>query len=134
MAIVHAAPEITQIDPFRDFFTVATRLDVAGGWPRYLTATRLTGGPAALALGRDCDHGVAVAGSVKVGIDFPQSREFKTFAQFADCEGTERDQVFVRLNLPAVLEGEHQMGDVFVAQTIGYLPGVEHQASPPPAG
>src|SRR6266498_2882941 len=88
----------------------------------------------ALALGRYCDHGVAVTGSVEVGVDFPQSREFKPCAQFADREGTERDHMLVRLNLAAGLEDEHQMGDVLVAEAIRYLPGIEHQASPPPAG
>src|SRR6266568_701562 len=87
----------------------------------------------ALVLGRYCDHGVAVSRSVEVGVDFPQSREFKPCAQFTDREGTERDHVFVRLNLAAVVEGEHQMGDVLVAEAIRYLPGIEHQASPPPA-
>jgi hypothetical protein len=87
----------------------------------------------ALVLGRYCDQGVAVTGSVEVGVDFPQSREFKPCAQFADREGTERDHMFVRLNLAAVAEDKHQMGDVLVAEAIRYLPGIEHQASPPPA-
>jgi hypothetical protein len=80
----------------------------------------------ALVLGRHRDHGVAVTGSVEVGVDFPQSREFKACAQFADREGTERDHMFVRLNLAAVVKDEHQMGDVLAAKAIGYLPGVEH--------
>ena len=49
----------------------------------------------ALALGRSRDHGVAVAGIVEVGIDFPQSCEFQPFAQFGDCKRTERELVFV---------------------------------------
>src|SRR2546425_13315507 len=94
-----------------------------------LTASEREGQPTdpafarALVLGRYCDHGVAVTGSVEVGVDFSQSREFKPCAQFADREGTERDHMFVRLNLAVVLEGEHQMGDVLVAEAVRYLPG-----------
>src|ERR1700689_87464 len=79
------------------------------------------------------DHGVAVTGSIEVGVDFPQPREFKAFAQFADCEGTERDPVFVCLNLVAVLKDEHHMGDVLVVEALRYLPGVEHDAPAPRA-
>ena len=79
------------------------------------------------------DHGVAVTGSVEVGVDFPQSREFQPCAQVADREGTERDHVFVRLQLTIGVEDEHQMGGVLVAGAIRYLPGIKHQASPPPA-
>ena len=85
-------------------------------------------------LGRDRDHGVAVAGGIEVGVDLPQSRELKPCPQLADREGTERDLVFVWLNPAAVLEDEHQMGDVLVAEAVRHLPGIEHQASPPPAG
>src|SRR6266571_2569919 len=113
---------------------------MAKGRPRtLLTAPERTGQPAdsafarALVLGRYRHHGVAVTGSVEVGVDFPQSGEFKPCAQFADREGTERDHVFVRLNLAAGLKDEHQMGDVLVAEAVRYLPGIEHQASPPPA-
>src|ERR1700685_2660984 len=81
------------------------------------------------------DHRVAVEGSIEVGVDFPQSREFQPGAQFADREGTEPDLMLTWLNLTAVrttavLKEEHQMGDVLVAEAIRYLPGVEHQASP----
>jgi hypothetical protein len=69
----------------------------------------------------------------EVGVDLPQSGEFKSVAQFADREGIERDPVFVWLNLVAVLEDEHQMSDVLVAEAIRHLPGIEHHASPPPA-
>src|SRR5258708_15616724 len=41
--------------------------------------------------------------------------------------------MFVWLNLAVVLEDEHQMSDVLVLNTIRYLPGVEHEASSPPA-
>ena len=41
--------------------------------------------------------------------------------------------MFVRLNLAAVVEDEHQMGDVLVAEAIGYLPGIQRQASSPAA-
>src|SRR6266567_6570136 len=105
-----------------------------------LTAPERKGQPAdsafawALVSGRYRDHGVAVTGSVEVGVDFPQSREFKPCAQFDDREGTERDHMFVRLNPAAVVEGEHQMGDVLVAEAIWYLPGIEHQASSPRVG
>src|SRR5260370_26793602 len=85
-------------------------------------------------LGRHRDHGVAVTGSVEVGVDFPQSREFKACAQFADREGTERDHMFVRLNLAAVVEDEHQMDDVPVTETTRPLPGTQHQAPAPPPG
>ena len=68
--------------------------------------------------GRYRDHGVAAEGSIEVGVDFPQSREFQPFAQFADREGTERDLLLVRLNPAACLEDEHQMGDVLVAEAI----------------
>ena len=84
-------------------------------------------------LGRYGDHGVAVTGSVEVGVDFPQSREFKPCAQFDNREGTERDHMFVWLNLAAVVEEEHQMGDVLVAEAVRYFPGIEHEASSPPA-
>src|SRR5215472_7214870 len=83
--------------------------------------------------GRYGDHGVAVTGGVEVGVDFSQSREVKPFAQLADGEGAERDLVLVRLDLAAGLKDEHQMGNVILAQVVGYLPGIEHQASPPPA-
>src|SRR6266516_857155 len=80
-----------------------------------------------------CDHGVAVEGSIEVGVDFSQSRELKPFTQFADREGAERELVFVWLNPAAGLTSEHQMGDVLVVEAIRYLPGIEHQASPFPA-
>ncbi len=109
------------------------------GRPRtLLTAAERNGQPAdsalawALVLGRYRDHGVAVTGSVEVGVDFPQSGELEPCAQFADREGTERDHMFVWLNLAAGLEDEHQMGDVLVAEAVRYLPGIEHQASSPP--
>src|SRR5260370_33356965 len=70
-----------------------------------------------------CDHSVAITGSVEVGIDFSQSREFKARAQFANREGTERDLVFVWLNLAIVIEDEHQMGDLLLAKALRYLPG-----------
>ena len=38
-------------------------------------------------LGRYCDRGVTVAGIVEVGVDFSQSREVKSFAQFDECKG-----------------------------------------------
>src|SRR5215470_13062141 len=79
--------------------------------------------------GRHGDHRVAVTGSIEVGVDFPQSREFQPRAKFADREGTERDLVFVWLNPAAVLKEEHQMGDVLAAEAIRHLPGIQHQAS-----
>src|ERR1700689_1461592 len=79
--------------------------------------------------GRYCDHRVALTGSIEVGVDFPQSREFKPFAQFADREGAERDLVFVWLDPAVVIEDESQMGDVPVAEAIRYLPGIEHETS-----
>jgi len=92
--------------------------------------------PAALGvgcLGRFRDYGVAVAGSVEVGIDFPQSCEFKPFAQFGDRKGTERELVFAWLDPVTVLEDEDQMGNVLFAEAIWYLPGIEHHASSPVA-
>src|SRR5215467_484783 len=85
-------------------------------------------------LGRYRDHGVAVAGGIEVGVDLPQSRELKPCPQLADREGAERDLVFMWLNPAAVLKEEHQMGDVLVAEALRHLPGIEHQASAPPAG
>ena len=35
-------------------------------------------------LGRDRDHGVAVAGGIEVGVDLPQSRELKPCPQLAE--------------------------------------------------
>ena len=71
------------------------------------------------------DHGVLVAGSVEVGVDFPQPGELEPFAQLGDGKGAERDRVLVCLDPVAVLEDEHDVGDVLVLQATGYLPGVE---------
>ena len=60
--------------------------------------------------GRYCDNRIAVTGSIEVGVDFDQSRELKPFAQIADREGTERDLVFVWLELAVIIEDEYQMG------------------------
>ena len=48
--------------------------------------------------------------------------------QFAGREGMETDPVLPRLDPAAVLEEEHEMGDVLLVETIRYLPGVQDDA------
>ena len=64
------------------------------------------------------DHDVLVLGVAEIGPGFPQSRELEPFAQFAERDGKERDPVLVRLDPVAVLEEEHEVGDVLLIQAI----------------
>ena len=79
-------------------------------------------------LGRYRGHGVAVPAIVEVGVDCSQARHFESFMQFAAREGMETDPVLPRLDPAAVLEEEHEMGDVLLVETVRYLPGVQDDA------